>query len=185
MEEHGEADRLGAIGGFLWDCDSQLGLSFVDFPSAKFELFRLWRKYVKRKPIPTTEPLNVDSIIGADLFIPRNVFNALNGFDPQYFMYYEETDLQFRMAQKGWKRRLIPGPNIVHLEGGSFAHKGLTYNRFVMSQRSCNYYVRKNYHGWQWFSFRAALLVVRLIPFFTAHWTLKERLHAYGMVIKG
>jgi GT2 family glycosyltransferase len=58
----------------------------------------------------------VDIIIGAALFMANNA-DAL--FDEYFFLYHEEADLEFRLAQKGKKRILIEGPLIVHFEGGS------------------------------------------------------------------
>lgn len=66
---------------------------------------------------------DVDFVTGADLFIAKRVFDDLGGFDSKIFMYYEETDLQYRLSESGLIRRIIPGPEIIHLEGGSFNSK--------------------------------------------------------------
>lgn len=34
-------------------------------------------------------------------------------------MYYEETDLQYRMALEGFKRIILTKPKVIHLEGKS------------------------------------------------------------------
>ena len=56
-------------------------------------------KLFHRPTIPTvpSQPVSVDFISGADLFIRKATFERLNGFDPEFFMYYEEVDLQKRM----------------------------------------------------------------------------------------
>lgn len=59
---------------------------------------------------------NVDYITGADLFIKNN---ELAYYDERYFMYCEEMDLQYSMAQNGLSRILITSPKIIHLEGAS------------------------------------------------------------------
>ena len=39
--------------------------------------------------------------------ISKQVFDELNGFDENFFMYYEETDLLFRLRQKDIKHLLF------------------------------------------------------------------------------
>ena len=58
----------------------------------------------------------VDYICGADLFMLNNK-NAQ--FDPYYFLYYEEVDLQYNLYLQNLDRIIIEGPQILHLEGGS------------------------------------------------------------------
>ena len=109
----------------------------------------------------------------------------MDGFDPQIFMYYEETDLQYRMAKIGLKRLIIEGPEIVHFEGGSFQQKGLSFNRFMMAQKSYNYFVRKHYRGFRYLCFRCSLILIRLTILFTTKWSWKEKIKAYAMVVRG
>ena len=40
-------------------------------------------------------------------------------FDERFFLYLEETDLQWRLAQQQLSRMIIEGPQIIHLEGKS------------------------------------------------------------------
>lgn len=42
-------------------------------------------------------------ISGCCMIIRRNVFEALNGFDPDYFLYQEETDLCLRVRRAGYQ----------------------------------------------------------------------------------
>ena len=58
----------------------------------------------------------VDYITGADLFM-RNDEDAM--FDETFFLYTEETDLEYRLALKNLSRILIDGPEIIHLQGKS------------------------------------------------------------------
>lgn len=67
----------------------------------------------------TDEPLRVGYITGADLMIPKNVFVEVNGFDPSFFMYYEETDLCKRISNAGMRIVSVPQSKIIHLVGMS------------------------------------------------------------------
>ena len=128
FEIHSE-DKLGAIGCNLVDNDFNLTHSFGDFPTYKNEvkyrlsnffklcikkvIFSIGKSYKKKvNSIPEFFVGNVDYITGADLFLLNNDF-AL--FDERYFLYYEETDLQLKMAKNNFERRIIEGPKIQHL----------------------------------------------------------------------
>ncbi len=65
----------------------------------------------------------VDYITGADLFLSKENFQQVKGFDPDFFMYFEETDLQFRLAEKDRFSFLIKGPIILHSQGGSLRNQ--------------------------------------------------------------
>lgn len=183
MQSHAH-EPLGAIGAWLTDAQGSPNSSYGDFPTPRSEL-----RYIASTLRPHPKPhapteMDVDYICGADIFMRRELFARLSGFDPHIFMYYEETELQWRMAKMGYIRRLIPTPQIIHLEGGSFTNRGLSYSRFMMSQRSFNYYIDKCYSGVKWIVFRAVVIVVRL-SIFRQRWSLAERLRAYWLVIEG
>jgi GT2 family glycosyltransferase len=58
----------------------------------------------------------VAQIIGADLFLKNDCFAR---FDENYFMYNEETDLQYRLTKQNKSFFVVDGPKIIHLDGGS------------------------------------------------------------------
>jgi N-acetylglucosaminyl-diphospho-decaprenol L-rhamnosyltransferase len=66
-----------------------------------------------------TEPSDVDWLQGSCLLMQSNDFAAINGFDEAYFMYVEDTDLCWRLGQRG--RRVVFEPRAVvrHLGGSS------------------------------------------------------------------
>jgi hypothetical protein len=61
----------------------------------------------------------VDIVSGCFLLIPRSIWMALGGFDPQFFMYGEEADLCLRARRIGARPLLNPHATIVHLGGAS------------------------------------------------------------------
>ena len=174
------------LGGWLLARNGEINHSFGKFPSVMSEIKYLYKKVYKalQESQNMDDPVekDVDYIIGADLFMSRELYNRFGGFDPNIFMYYEETDLQLRMAKEGIRRRLIVGPEIVHLEGGSFEHSGLTYHRFMMAQTSYNYLIFKYHHGISYIWNKVMLGVIRLTVLFQSSWTIKERLNAYRLV---
>ena len=178
-------EPIGALGCWLSDREQKLNNSFGFFPCAKNEIAYLLGHYRQPTKEDTTTERNVDYITGADLFIEKRLFDELGGFDKNIFMYYEETDLQYRMAKRGLLRKIIPGPRIVHLEGGSFERKGLSFKRFMMAQTSYNYYMKKTFRGFNYCYNRLLLCFIRLTIFITTNWTFTEKLKAYNRVLSG
>lgn len=183
-ESH-QHEGIGTFGSWLLDKNEKPNNSFGFFPCAKNEICYLLGKYQLPSLSDITEEKEVDYITGADLFIEKRLFDKLDGFDKNIFMYYEETDLQYRIAQRGLSRKIIPGPRIIHLEGGSFENKGLSLKRFLMAQTSYNYYLRKNFHGLNYYFNRVMLCLIRLTLFITTKWTVSEKIKAYYLVLSG
>lgn len=177
--------EVGAVGGILLNEQGQVSFSYNRFPSPQTEIKYVLNKIFRRPtiPIPPSQPVFVDFISGADLFIPKVIFEQLNGFDPEFFMYYEEVDLQKRMELLGLKRIILPGVRIIHLEGGSFASKRLTFSRFLLAQKSFNRYIAKHYRGGAKLGFRTLMGILRLTLFFNC-WSWKEKCTGYLYVWK-
>lgn len=184
MQGH-SAESIGVVGCWLLDGRGGQNISSVYFPSPRSELAEFLRSVFSRKKKHQGLELDVDGVNGADMFIEASVFDRFSGFDPNIFMYYEETDLQFRMNAQGYISRLIDGPSIVHLDGGSFDVKGLSYRRFVISQTSYNYYMHKHYGRRKRMLLRAVLALVRLTIFIRLKGTLKQKIKAYGLILSG
>lgn len=178
-------NKIGVLGSWLLDKNKHDNKSYGDFPSPKNEIrYLLEQLRYKENGLSNRAEKDVDYIIGADMFIRKELFLQFGGFDPNFFMYYEETDFQYRLAQAGYIRRIIPGPKIIHLEGGSFGNSGLTVNRFMMAQRSYNYYLKKHVKGLKYLLYKSVLCLIRLSIFVTTDWTLKEKIKAYSLVLK-
>jgi len=56
----------------------------------------------------------------AGMFIRKDIFNLIHGFDTDYFIYVEETDLCWRSWLKGYKTIYCPTSIVYHGFGGSF-----------------------------------------------------------------
>lgn len=61
----------------------------------------------------------VDAISGSFMFVRRQVFEQLNGFDTDFFMYGEDIDFCYRAKQIGWKIAYVPTTSIIHYKGQS------------------------------------------------------------------
>ena len=68
--------------------------------------------------VPDTT-LQADWVHGSCLLVRRTAFEQIGGFDPTFFLYYEDDDLCLRMQQAGWHCLLEPSANSLHPGGAS------------------------------------------------------------------
>jgi len=61
----------------------------------------------------------VPILVGAFMFLKREVFNEINGFDEDYFMYGEDIDLSYKVLKKGYKNYYFSGTSVIHFKGES------------------------------------------------------------------
>ncbi len=79
-------------------------------PVLQGRYLRTWN-HMQARPVPWA--------CGAALAIRRKAFEAVGGFDESFFMYYEEVDLCYRLAQAGWQVHFTPETEITHMGGTS------------------------------------------------------------------
>lgn len=90
--------------------------------------------------------LDVDYVTGADLFLKRSLFDEVGGFDTNFFMYNEDSDLQLRIKKMGLRRIILNSRSIIHLCGASQRGE-MTFQKYAIRQKSLKYYVKKNFSG--------------------------------------
>lgn len=81
------------------------------------------------------KPIEVGFICGADMMIPMRILNEVGGFCPDFFMYYEETELNYRIKKAGYKIINVPFAKIIHLEGKSFIQSESREYRSLISRK--------------------------------------------------
>jgi N-acetylglucosaminyl-diphospho-decaprenol L-rhamnosyltransferase len=69
--------------------------------------------------VDRSRPLTVDWVSGACMLLRRQAFEEVGGFDPAYFMYFEEMDLCLRLHRAGWRVLFDPLAEVKHVVGGS------------------------------------------------------------------
>ena len=71
----------------------------------------------------------VDYVIGADLFIRKELFEQIGMFSKHIFMYFEDVELCKRLYDAGYHSYLIPGPEIIHfVKSSSTSQFSRVYN---------------------------------------------------------
>lgn len=58
-------------------------------------------------------------VSGAFMMVKSDKFDAVKGFDPRTFLYFEEVILAERFLKNGWNFAFEPSVKVVHFEGGS------------------------------------------------------------------
>jgi N-acetylglucosaminyl-diphospho-decaprenol L-rhamnosyltransferase len=61
----------------------------------------------------------VDHVMGAFYLIRSNVFKLLNGFDEDFFVYFEDLDLSYRLHKLGWSSYYLADVKSFHKGGGT------------------------------------------------------------------
>lgn len=65
------------------------------------------------------EPVERDAgwLSGSCLLLRRVAWDEVGGFDPGYFMYFEDVDLGDRLQRAGWRNMYVPSAVVTHLGG--------------------------------------------------------------------
>ncbi len=144
-EEKGD---VACAGTMLLNKDGKIAHSYAKFPSkyrsilcASIYLI-LWKLHLL-KAMPSTnnyhydkfkenKSFDVDYITGADLMVRRDIADKYGLFDTDFFMYCEETEMEYRFMKHGLRRIIVQGIDIVHLEGKSNAKHSPKRTTMVM-----------------------------------------------------
>jgi GT2 family glycosyltransferase len=68
---------------------------------------------------PEVESGPVDAVNGAFMLMRRAAFEGIGGFDEGYWMYMEDLDLSYTLAQEGWGTWYEPAATVMHVKGGT------------------------------------------------------------------
>jgi GT2 family glycosyltransferase len=100
--------------------------------------------YEMRDVIGNTTYWDPPMASGCCMLFRSDVLRRLSGFDPGYFLYYEDSDISLRTSKIS-RIVYLPDMKIVHL-GGNAARKG--WRHIVMFIRSAARFFK--IHGWRW-----------------------------------
>ena len=117
-------NNVGICGGQLYDREGNVTISYVEYPSFFYFLSLIINGDVHTKKIPIfSEGKVAYSISGADMMIRQSVIKQCGAFDPDFFMYYEDTELSYRVQKNGFEIHFVPDAKIKHLQGMSAKKK--------------------------------------------------------------
>ncbi len=110
-----ENPHAGIIGMLLCDSNGKPEyMAYGDEPT-------LWRMILRRVVRPTSLSVTspVDWVSGGAFLVKRSVFDAVGGFDEDFFLYWEDVDLCRRVREKGYPVLMSPKAKVTHIRGGS------------------------------------------------------------------
>ena len=144
----------------LWDgfCRA-VGLSALFPQSPVFARYNLTY-------LDENETYEVDSVNGAFMFMRRDAYEEVGGFDDAFFMYVEDLDLCYRFKSAGWRVVYHPGTTVLHFKGksGNAKSEQMIHELF----RSTELFYRKHYFAKVGLAQRWAILAgVRLWKYVT------------------
>jgi GT2 family glycosyltransferase len=166
LDEH---PHVGVCGALVRDSEGSVQASARRFPDVTTGfagrtswLSRAWpqnrwtRHNLVTPEIPNA-PIEVDWVSGACMMVRRTAFEAVGGMDEQFFLYWEDADLCFRLKRHGWLTIYNPVVAVTHVTGRSSSRA--RRESLIAFHRSAFRYFRK--HGG--LAARAAAPVVFLV----------------------
>lgn len=147
-------------------------------PTAVFGYFMgLGKLFPKSKPLnaylmawlPEDEIAEVKAVSGSCMFIRRECWKQISGFDEGFFAYQEDSDFCNRARAKGWKVMYVPLSSIIHY-GGQGGSKAQPVKAIYEWHRSYFVYFRKHYardyfflFNWFYYGVMALKLLLALL----------------------
>ena len=92
-----------------------------------------------------TKPLSVDYVNGSFMFFRARDFDSVGGFDTNIFLYFEESDICYRLKKKNKKTYFIPSASYLHYQGISIDNTSWNIKTKIELKTSMFYVIRKNY----------------------------------------
>ncbi len=180
---------FGALGVKTVNKDGTLQYSCRAFPTIArqfYESFFLAKLFRKSKVFGSyfmswwdhKTVAKVDWVTGCFLLIKRDLFFELEGFDEEYFMYSEDTDLCLRLNKKGYINYYLPGFEIMHLDSAIALRNWVKREKEIWKSRRL--YFKKNYseiHARTVSCFYFCGIVNRIILFFLGFLFTFKRKH--------
>lgn len=143
LKDKGEIDILGVK---LLEENGEVQPSSWKKISLLTVLTEMLLPYQISKKLVTIVPKNfseVENVSGACMLIRKEVFHSLNGFDENFFLYYEEIDFCRRAKKLGYKIFYIPDIEAIH-----FGSKSTSNDRQIFFEnlyKNKLYFIKKHF----------------------------------------
>jgi hypothetical protein len=138
-----EQDRsIGAVASKVLDWEG----GHIDYVDGSLTWFGMgYKREVERPDTGEWEtPRDVLFGTGAAMFVRKDVYESVGGFDERFFMFYEDVDLGWRLNLLGWRVRYVPGSVAFHKHHASMNKFG-SYRETFLLERNALWAMVKNY----------------------------------------
>jgi GT2 family glycosyltransferase/predicted SAM-dependent methyltransferase/cytochrome c-type biogenesis protein CcmH/NrfG len=132
-------ENVGVVGCKLLYPDGTIqhaGVAFAETKSDTYNLpvpFHIY-KGMHGSAALVNEQQDMDSVTAACMLIPKDIFDAVGGFDERYVMYFEDTDLVLRIREKGYRAVYTPKAVVIHHESKSSTKESVTAHNLASVQ---------------------------------------------------
>ena len=133
---------IGAVATKVLDWDGKT----IDFAGAGMSWYGQAFK-VGVGQAPGTDPESERDVLfgtGSSLVMRADVFEKVGGFDDDYFMFFEDVDLGWRLWVLGYRVRYVPASVTYHRHHASMSSIGTWREKFLL-ERNALYTIYKNY----------------------------------------
>lgn len=99
-----------------------------------------WAYFSRRRTDlePVEQLIEAETVSGAFMLMRRQVYETTRGFDPDFFLYSEETEWCYNRIRKDYKIIYDPHNVFVHKQGSSSAKQDMRLQEFI--SKSLGYY---------------------------------------------
>ena len=139
---------IDGTGQFL--LESKRGLPTIKAAVFKsLGLFRLSARFFGQYynlSLPQNQNGKTDVLVGAFMFMRKRLYDQLEGFDENFFMYGEDIDISHRSLKLGYTNFYFSQSKVIHFKGESTPKNKAYEKRFF---NAMSYYYNKNFsHNW-------------------------------------
>lgn len=100
----------------------------------------------KKDALDNSRLRETDYTWGAAMLIKREVLHETGGFDPDFFIYYEEVDFCLRVKELGYKLLFVPDSFVWHKVGSSASNDWTAYHWNLSKATLYKKHARNNFH---------------------------------------
>lgn len=166
LEAAGRWPRAGALGPLIREPDGTVYPSARLLPSlghgaGHAVLGRVWPgnpwTQTYRQAAAAIGERTAGWLSGSCILVRRSAFDSVDGFDPRYFMYFEDVDLGDRLGRAGWLNVYVPTAEVVHTGGVSTSKPEVSARMLAEHHRSAYRYLADRHPGVRHAPLRAAV----------------------------
>lgn len=144
LQEMRANPELGAIGPALFKGKNNYQVSFGKKVNFRAEIIQkgFFNHYFRLRLKKAGKKREVGWLSAACLLARRKALEEANFFDENFFLYFEDIDLCYRIRKNGWKLRHLPQAKVFHKGGATTSSLAIT-SRYEY-RRSQLYFYRKH-----------------------------------------
>jgi len=137
---------IDGAGNFLPESKRGIPTPWVAFTkvTSLYKLFpksKLFNQYYAQH-VSKDQTAEVEILVGAFMFMKKEVYDEVGGFDEDCFMYSDDIDLSYMVSQKGKKNYYFHETAVIHYKGESTNKNAVYMKRF---QEAMEFFYKKHF----------------------------------------